>query len=291
MKPIIICLFLFISHSLFSQSPLKTETTFYDVVDKWIAYPLKDSTNTYIAAFIYIDPDQGFVLDIAKKFSLDTQGKFALKKDQPDVSKSPIKILPQKNWGKIYVIPEDKIKELGLTPTPDWLKSYKVNSHTPEHQTKIGSAYNRAGAYQKALDILLPTYNSSPKIPAIGYEIAYSYNALKQYQNAIDIADKELAKFPQNCILYREKMFSFFSLQEVEKAENTYKKAGENCTDQKAIIELGFGLAQVYFSQKDEAKFKGLLSSLKTKVKKDDPHDKYIAMMEGEWEKMMNAKN
>lgn len=289
MKPIII-IFLFLGSQIFAQSPIKTETNYYDAVDKWVAYPIKDSVNTYIAAFVYIDPNYGFALDIAKSFAIDASGKYTLKKVQPDVSKGPIKILLQKNWGKVYILPDAKLKELGLAPQPEWLKEFKKNANTPEFDTKIGSAYNRAGAYQKALDILLKTYNSSPQIPSIGYELAYSYNALKQYDRSLAISEKELTKFPKNCLLYREQMFSFFSLQEIEKAENTYKKAGENCPDQKALIELGFGLAQVYFSQKDEAKFKGLISSLKTKVKKDDPHDKYIQMMEAEWEKMKNTK-
>lgn len=290
MKTILFFLVLGFGSLVYSQTPLKTETNFYDAVDKWVAYPLKDSVNTYIGAFIYIDPNKGFALDYSKKFSIDATGKYILKKNQPDLSKGPMRILLAKNWGKVYVIPEAKYKELGVVATPEWLKNFKQNSNTPEYATQIGSAYNKAGAYQKANDLLLKTYQTSPNTTALGYELAYSYNALKQHDKAIPILEKELLRTPKICVIYRETIYAYQFTQQMDKAELTFGKARDNCPDPNAVTELGLGFAQYYFGEKNEAKFKEWTGEMKKRVKKDDPYDKFITKIEGEWEKSKTLK-
>jgi tetratricopeptide (TPR) repeat protein len=290
MKSIILFLFLSLGSHAFAQTPLKTETIYYDAVDKWVAYPLKDSVNTYIGAFIYIDPNKGFALDYAKKFSIDATGKFVLKKDQPDLSKGPIRILLPKQWGNVYIIPEAKLKELGVPITPEWLKEFKQNATTPEYAMKIGSAYNKVGAFQKAQDILAKAYATSPNTTALGYELAYAYNALKQHDKAIPILEKELVRTPKICVIYREMIYAYQFSNQMDKAEMTFQKARENCTDPNAVTELGLGFAQYYFGEKNEVKFKEWTGEMKKRVKKDDPYDKFLTKIEGEWEKAKTPK-
>lgn len=202
------------------SSKLNFNTKYYDAVDKWIAFPLKNNDTTYTFGFIYLDEHAGFTFDYSSRFVTTDNGLKVL----PREFEAGLKSRLSPNTVLVAILTENQIADLELPSKPDWLSIYKENSGKVSYLKNIGFNYNHVSASNLALKSLRKAYKIEPHYDGLEFELAYAYNALKQFNKAIPILENAIKNNPKNFYFYRELGYAYKHIDEIEQAEKTYKK-------------------------------------------------------------------
>lgn len=264
----------------FSQSnfeELNFDTKYYNAVDKWIAFPKKETDTSYSFGFIYLDDTAGFTYNYESKFIKTNSG---LKK-LPREFEAGLKSRLAENTINVAVLSENQVSQLDLPKVPEWLAAYKANSEEVLYLKNIGFHYNHVGASNLALEPLKKGYTIDPHFAGLEFELAYAYNALHEFSQAIPILESAIENDPKNFLFYRELGFSLKNIDQNEKAEKIYI-IGIKLTDnnfQKS--EMAINMAQSYYLNGNRKKFDEWARITKKYTEKDSNFNQFL----DDWDK------
>jgi tetratricopeptide (TPR) repeat protein len=264
-----------------STNQLKFETIYYDAIYKWVAFPKTETDSTYVYGFVYLDMQAGLTFNHEGVFQIDDTGKLVSSKKEPY---NMVKMRLGNSTKNVAVLSPTQIKELGVTPVPDWLKYYKKPIDDAESLTRTGYHLNAVGGSKKALEFLLKAYKKSPHHKGLEFELGFAYNALGQYEKAIEILNKATTNDPKNALLYKEFGYAYLNLHKLPEAEAIYKRGVEIATDKELSCEMAINMANYYFIQKSKDKFNEWANLVKQNASPNSQYIKYVEHFEKEWE-------
>uniref|UniRef100_UPI0040490CB9 tetratricopeptide repeat protein n=1 Tax=Flavobacterium sp. TaxID=239 RepID=UPI0040490CB9 len=276
MKKIFLLLFLFTISYNFGQDKLIFNKKFTQSEDKWIAFK-PDSIGVHYFGFIYIDSQAGLTLDFAGTFTIDSIGKYILKKNDSETS---IKHRLQPNNVLVAFIPKSHFEELEITEFPDWLKNYKKDENTIERLFNWGYRYNGWSECEIALKFLNKANEINPDYKGLRVELAFSYNCLGQYQKAIDVLKLALEKEPNDAYINKELLYAQVQNNQLKDAIATYEKIIKKVQDKQYNSENAFNILGAYYKLKDVKKFNAWIK--KTNVDKDKRLGPYVEQLKKE---------
>ncbi|RCU56371.1 tetratricopeptide repeat protein [Oceanihabitans sediminis] len=274
-----------ISNIGFSQSDLtelKFDTKYFDAVDKWVAFPKKDTDPTYAYGFIYLDNQAGFTFNYETKFQIKEQKLINIKRDS---TVGFMKYRLEPNTSLVSVLTDNQISALNLPKEPEWLSIYKEGSDQVDYLKQEGYHYNHVGACEQALKPLLKAYEIQPHFDGLEFELAYAYNHLGQFEKAIPILEKAIESNPKNYYFFRELGYSYLGLNKVEEAERTYRKGIKMSDNDFEKSEMSVNMAQAYFKLKNKKKFDEWAELTRKHSTKDKRYLQYIDQFEQNWNK------
>lgn len=279
--------FILISNIGFAQkntTSLKFDTKYFDAVDKWVAFPKKDTDSTYAYGFIYLDNQAGFTFDYKSKFIVDTE---KIKNIQKDSSSSigSMKYRLETNTSLVSILSKDQISDLELPEAPKWLSIYKENSDEVGYNKNEGYHFNHVGASNLALKPLLKAYDMDPHFEGLEFELSYAYNALEEFEKAISILEKAIDNNPKNFYFYRELGYSYKNLNNIEEAEKTYLKGISASDNDFEKSEMAVNMAQSYFELRNKEKFDEWAKLTRKYAEKGARYDQFIDHFEENWDK------
>lgn len=232
-----------------AQPVLKFDKRFVEAEDKWVALRGKPG-EPYSYGFIYLDLQAGFTMQAGGSFTIDAQGKYV-----PVPLKQNVKVRLQPNRANVAVIPPDKLAELGVTPTPDWLKIYKGDTTTAGYFHRRGFAYNALDYPLGALRFLKKAYQMDPKLDNLGTELGYTYNAIGQYNEASEALRAAKLYSSDKCYFYKELSYAQMYNRQLAQAAQTAKEGISACGDKALQSEMAYNIAYQYYRLKDQANF------------------------------------
>jgi tetratricopeptide (TPR) repeat protein len=267
----------------FSQNnliELKFDTKYFNAVDKWVAFPKKDTDSTYAYGFIYLDNQAGFTFNYETKLQVKEQELVNTKRDS---TVGFMKYRLEPNTSLVSVLTENQISALNLPTEPEWLSIYKERSDQVSYLKNEGYLFNHAGASDLALKPLLKAYEIEPHFDGLEFELAFAYNHLGQFENTIPILEKAIENNPKNYYFFRELGYSYLGLNKVEDAEKTYRKGIKKSDNDFEKSEMSVNMAQAYFKLKNKKKFNEWAELTKKYSTKDKRYLQYIEQFEKNW--------
>lgn len=274
-----------ISNIGFSQNnltELKFDTKYYNAVDKWVAFPKRDSDSTYVYGFIYLDYQAGFTFNYETKFQMKGHELINIKKDST-VGFMKYRLKP--NTSLVSVLTENQISKLNLPREPEWLSIYKERSDQVDYLKQLGYHFNHVGACKQALEPLLKAYKIKPHFDGLEFELAFAYNHLKQFEKTIPILEKAIENNPKNYYFYRELGYSYLGLNKIDKAEKIYLQGIKMSDNDFEKSEMSVNMAQAYFKVKNKMKFNEWAELTNKYAKENSQYAKYIEHFEKNWNK------
>jgi tetratricopeptide (TPR) repeat protein len=263
-----------------AQTELKFDRTLIDCEDKWVAFPMnKDST--YNFGFIYLDNMAGLTLNIEGTFKIDAKGNYDAKK----ITNSMIKHRIPPTRVLAALIPSTKFSELQIQETPDWLKGYKTNNTDVDRLFRLGFVYNQWNMAEKALVNLEKVKAINPKYNGLIFEFAFAYNVLKQYDKAAVVLKQAITENPKDCLLYKELVYAQLNVKLTD-AEETYKDADKNCSDNSFKSEMAHNIAYHYYLLKNKQKFNYWAAEVTKNSKPEDQFAQKLKLMQAEMDKL-----
>ena len=259
---------------------LKFDKKYYETVDNWVAFPKSEMDSTYIYGFVYIDEQAGFTYQLGNTFNIDKNNTYI--PEQID-STTSVKYRLEPNWKLVAIIPSEKLKELKLPETPDWLKYYKENKDSVSYLKNIGFHYNHVGACELALEHLEKAYKIEPHHEGLEFELAYAYNALEQFEKSIPILINAIENNKKNFYFYRELGFAYKNVGEIEQAEKIYKKGLRISKNKFEKSEMAVNMAQAYLEQKNRIKFDEWAKLTIKYAEKGSRYAQFIDLFEQKW--------
>ncbi|WP_231426648.1 MULTISPECIES: hypothetical protein [Pedobacter] len=249
---LLLSILLFFSLNVKAQIDLKFDKLFLDCEDKWVAVPI-DSTQYYYG-YVYLDNSAGLTFYLDGAFSINSASNYVKMK----VKKIKVRIAPNKLLAA--EIPADRFKELGITPTPEWLKLYKTDDQNVDRLFRLGQTYNKWGDAAKALKYLKQTKSKDKKYPGLDREFYYAYNGKKRELIASFYLGEALADVSEarqtNCELYKSLVFKQTNANELKQAEDMYYYAIKECTDETAKADMAYNIAFKYYKLMNKDKLK-----------------------------------
>lgn len=285
MRIIILTLLLLISNFTVAQdkaNELKFNTKYFNAVDKWVAFPKKDSDSTFVYGFVYLDNQAGFTFDYKSKFKIE---KNSIKNIQQDTTVGSMKYRLQPNTVLVSVLNKKQILDLKLPKYPDWLAIYKKDSTQVEYLKNEGYHYNHVGASNLALRPLLKAYKIEPHFKGLEFELSYAYNALGDFNRAITVLEKAIKNNPDDFYFYRELGFSYKNLNKIEEAEKIYRKGIEISDNDFEKSEMAVNMAQSYFILRNKEKFEEWAELTRKFADKNSKYAQFIDQFEQNWDK------
>jgi tetratricopeptide (TPR) repeat protein len=216
--------------------------------NRWIAQQNKDSTFTY--GFVYIDTYAGLTLDIAGSFKIEKNVFMPTPREN-----SLMKVRVPVNNNLIAIIPNDKLKELGVKTAPDWLKIYKGETPSASRNYRIGFVFNEWNECDSALIYLERAKTIDPNFKGLKAEFAFAYNALKKYDKAILVLEEALKETKGSCYLYKELVYAQMNLGLAEAAKSSAVRGIADCNDAEIKGEMAYNIAYQYYKLKDKQQF------------------------------------
>ncbi|APX99924.1 tetratricopeptide repeat protein [Lacinutrix venerupis] len=274
-----------ISNIGFSQNnltELKFDTKFYDAIDKWVAFPKKDTDSTYAYGFIYIDNQAGFTFNYETNFQIKEQELINIKSDS---NIGFIKYRLEPNASPVSVLTEKQISALKLPKEPEWLPLYKEGSNKVSYLKQEGYHYNHVGACELALKPLLKAYKIEPHFKGLEFELAYAYNHLGKFEEAIPILEKAIKNNSKNFYFYRELGYSYLGSNKIVEAEKTYRKGIKMSDNNFEKSEMSVNMSQAYFKLKNKKKFDEWAKLTRSYAKENSKYAQYIDYFEQNWDK------
>lgn len=259
---------------------LKFDTKYFNAVDKWVAFPKKDTDSTYAYGFIYLDNQAGFTFNYETIFQIKEQKLLNIKRDS---TIGFMKYRLEPNTSLVSVLTDYQISALNLPKQPEWLSTYKRNSEEVDYLKNEGYHYNHVGACEQALKPLLKAYEIEPHLKGLEFELAYAYNHLRQYENAIPIIERAIENDPKNFYFYRELGFSYANLNKIKDAERIYRKGIKMSDNDFEKSEMAVNMAQAYFKLKNKKKFDEWAELTRKYSKANSQYVKYIEHFEQNW--------
>lgn len=260
---------------------LKFKTSYFDAVDKWVAFDKKEEDSSYVVGFIYIDQQAGFTFDFESRFMITDKGLKKLPRDFDNSLKSRL----SQNTADVAVLTEEQVQQLQLPKQPEWLKHYKTNETEPSYLVQIGYHFNHVGASKNAIEPLTKAYQKDFHFKGVEFELSYAYNATKQYEKAIEVLTKAIQHDPNNFWFYRELGFSYKNLNRISDAEIIYQKGISISNDNAQKAEMAVNMAQSYFKLKDKQKFDEWARIVRQYSEKGSQFEQYLQTWEKSWDK------
>ncbi|HRE77168.1 MAG TPA: tetratricopeptide repeat protein [Flavobacterium sp.] len=246
-------------------------------------FPKKEVDSLYPIGFVYLDLQAGFTLNYEGTIQLKNDGSFKINKIDENYS-SKIRLEPYKT-SNVYIIPNDKLKEIGLPEIPDWLKIYlPSNDQSIETLKDYGFQFNHLGACEKALTYLEKAYKMNPHYDGLEFELAYAYNHLGQYEKAILVLEKAINNNSKNYLFYRELGHSYVFQNKNNLAEKTILEGIKMTESDFEKSELAFKMSQRYFLIKNRKKFDEWTTITKQYTEPNSQHVLQIDLMNSKWE-------
>ncbi|WP_316845335.1 hypothetical protein [Pedobacter psychrodurus] len=263
-----------------AQTELKFDHALIDCEDKWVAFPMnKDST--YNFGFIYLDKMAGLTLNVEGTFKIDAKGNYEAKK----IINSSVKhrIPPTKVLAAL--IPLTKFSELQIKEIPDWLHFYKTSDTDVNRIFRLGFVYNQWDLAEKALINLEKVKAINPKYNGLSFEFAFAYNVLKQYDKAAKVLKEAIVENPKDCLLYKELVYAQLNVKLTD-AEETYRDADKNCSDNAYKSEMAHNIAYHYYLLKNKQKFNYWGEEVTKYSKPEDQFSQKLKLMRAEMDKL-----
>lgn len=243
-----------------AQSDLKFDKQFLDCEDKWVVLP-NNKEGKHFFGFVYFDNTAGFTLESGGTFTIDKKGKYVVNEKTKNSFKK-FRLKSKHRGINVAILTTEKLKELHLKETPNWLEIYKIEKDKPESLYTKGFQLNAWGKCKKALIPLKKAYHAKPENPKYGVEICYSYNCLKEYDKAIPILKNVVKLQPKNSYAHKELIYSQVKLNQLKAAYKSIRKSMKQ-TDGKYNGENLYNLVSTYFNNKNYKKVKKLLPKAK----------------------------
>jgi tetratricopeptide (TPR) repeat protein len=257
-----------------AQGPLNFNKRLIESENKWVAIKTaKDSLYGY--GFVYLDVTAGLSAREGGTFKITKEGAFIPTKN-PSYQTRLIRL--QGNPLIVAWIPMDKVKEMQEQEMPDWLKSYKADTTSTAWLFRKGVTYNAGNDMPKAFYYLDQVKKIDPKYPGLEFEYIYAYNALKQYDKAVAMIENALITQPNNGDLYKELVFAQVNSNQMNKAEETYKKGIEHSSIN-VKTEMAFNILYTYFAKKNKEKFNFWANDIQTWLSATSPRAKDLTKM------------
>lgn len=247
---LLLALFILVANSAQSQTVLKFDKRFVESEDKWVAFQM-DKDSSYSYGFIYIDEQAGLTLNYEGHFKITSAGVFIPKK----FDSTNVKVRLQPNDVLVAFIPENKLEELQIQATPNWLRYYKTDTTSIERLYRWGFLYNEWNLCAKALTYLEKAQKINPKFKGLEVELAFSYNCLGQYYKSIIVLNGAIESNPTNAYFYKELIFAEMKLDNLDLASELCKKAIEICPDKTYNGENCYNLLYHFYLKKDKKNF------------------------------------
>lgn len=257
---------------------LNFDKKFYECENKWVALPQKEGQQEYMYGVVYLDEQAGYTFDYQGTFMV-TNGKF-VKDNKPREASMKYRI--EKNWTLLALLPEQRIKEMGLPTEPEWLHIYREGEDTTARLVRKGFILNALEASPEAIPVLLKAYAKDPHHKGLEFELGYAYNATEQYSKAIEVLKKAIEHDPKNYMLYKEIGYAYLYSGNVSEAEKSYNKGISVSEDKSLSEEMAFNMAGHYYQTKDKANFAKWQAIVKKNAAKDSRFLNYLAQMETE---------
>ncbi len=261
---------------------LNFDTKYFDAVDKWVAFPKKDTDSTFAYGFIYLDNQAGFTLNYEAQFQIDEQ---ELKNIPSDSTIGFMKYRLEPNTSLVSVLNKEQITALNLPNIPEWLSTYKEGSNKVSYLKNEGYHFNHVGASHLALEPLLKAYEVEPHFEGLEFELSFAYNALGKFEKAIPILEKAIENNPKNFFFFRELGFSYKNLKMIDEAEKVYRKGIKISDDDFQKSEMAVNMAQSYFELRNKEKFDEWAKLTRKYAEKDSRYTKFIDHFEQNWNK------
>ncbi len=250
-----------------------------DCENRWVALYREPKDTDYTYGFVYIDPQEGFTLQLGGRFTIGSDGKFQLAPNPYVPDKAVFKIRLDGN-GVAALLPPDALTQLGLPDKPDWLKFYEDKRDPVTHQVEWGRYYNAIGDSRRAVDYLESAYKERPDAPKVVSELAYAYNALGQSGDAIRVSKGYFAEHPKDEMLCRELAYAYLSLKRYKEAAEQYRTCIALCGDAESEMaeksELAMNLSAAYDAVGDTADRDAWLEKAKLWAPKGSPVYKHF---------------
>ncbi|MFP9114517.1 tetratricopeptide repeat protein [Flavobacterium sp. RHBU_3] len=251
---------------------------YYQCENKWVALPQKEGDDKYLYGVVYLDGSAGYTFDYQGDFTV-VNNKF-VRDNKPRESSMKYRI--ETRWAKLAILPDEKIKEMGLPTEPDWLKIYREGENDTDRLYRKGYLLNEIGGCQEAIPVLLQAYAKEPEYKGVLFELAFAYNATEQFEKAIEILKKGIAKEPKNYMFYRELGYAYVQSGNVSEAEKIYTKGIALSTDKSQNAEMAFNMAGHYYRVKDKTNFAKWAAIVKKNSTEDTHFLENLTIMENE---------
>jgi tetratricopeptide (TPR) repeat protein len=220
-----------------------------DCEDRWVALYHKPEDRDYTYGFVYIDPEAGFTLHYAGRFTVDSDRNYHEAPNPLPPDQLSLKIRLEQN-GIAALLPPRALAQLALTEKPDWLKFYEDKADPVTHKISWGFFYNAIGDSQRAIDYLEPAYSEKPDAPRVVFELTYAYNAVGRAEDAIRVSKSGLVRNPKDELLCRETAFAYLHLKSYKAATEQYQTCIALCDDSDKSMaeksELAVNLSSAY---------------------------------------------
>lgn len=233
-----------------AQTGLNFDKRFVESEDKWVAFPMnKDSV--YPFGFIYIDAKAGLTLHYEGNFAITAAGVYVPRRIDGAITKVRL----QPNNVRVAFLPKNKLNELNLSATPDWLKIYKPDSTSIERLYRWGFLYNGWNECAKALTYLEKAEKINPAFKGLAVELAFSYNCLKEYDKAEAILAQEIKTNPADAYVNKEYIYTLVNHKKIDKAISQFESSVNSLQDNQHNAENCFNIMGYYYKQKDKTNF------------------------------------
>jgi tetratricopeptide (TPR) repeat protein len=270
-------LLLFFTTAAQAQDFLIFDKRYVESEDRWVAFE-KDSSNSFMYGFIYIDAQAGLTLNYEGTFTISPTGAFIPKKSDT----VGFKVRLQPNNILVAFIPENKFDELKIPAVPEWLKFYKTDTASAVRLFRWGYMYNGWNECAKGLSYLERAQKADAKLDGLLVEMAFSYNCLEQYGKAIPVLQEALKAKPTDAYVHKELVYAYVKSDKLDKAAETCRKAIEVCPDRSYNGENCYNLLSTYYLKKDKANFKAWLPETKKWLEGNTALLAYVKKMEEE---------
>tara|TARA_R110000823_G_scaffold138677_10_gene268322 strand:+ start:1273 stop:2010 length:738 start_codon:yes stop_codon:yes gene_type:complete len=244
-----------------------------------------DKDSTYTFGFLYIDNSAGLTFNYGGDFKINKKGDFI--NAESELSKRPgfIKMRLDVSKNLVAELPEDRIKDLKIEKTPDWLSVYKQSDDSDFAMFNKGFLYNAWNECETALIYLEKLEKIDSNYEGLFPEMAFSYNHLEQYDKAEVVLNKAVEKDPKDCYTLKELAYTYKNSKKIDKSIEVYKKMSKTCKQKNFIQETAFNLACHYFNEKDKKNFYKWKDEAKNWSESKNQYDKYLDKLALELEK------
>lgn len=264
----------------FGEGPLQFDKNFIDCENKWIALR-PDSTGAHSFGFVYIDEQGGLTIQLGGDFRIAADNRFVM--GRMDTTYSVKARLEPSNNRRVAIIPDNRLEELGLPATPEWLLTYLSDTGTAKSLYRRGYLYNAGGRPEKAVSFLLRALAKEPDCKGVAPELGYSYNALQQYDKALAVLTPATQdKLTDPCYYYKELNFAQLHLGMMDAAEKTAREALSACKQKVYQAELAYNVAAEFYKKRDAVNFKKWSTEAQKWTEPGDQFRKGLAAMEEE---------